>query len=351
VIPSAVALARAGLRAAFRRKRLIPEGRARLSFPEEYPGVTLAIETRNLTRRFGSVTAVAALNLGVRAGEIFGFLGPNGAGKTTTIRMLCGLLLPSEGMARVAGFDVARNAESIKRLVGYMPQRFSLYDDLTAEENLDFFAGVYRLPRQERRRRVSETLDRVGLADRRRELTEHLSGGLKQRLALGCALVHSPTILFLDEPTAGADPPSRQRIWDLLYEVATEGRTILVTTHYVEEAERCQTIGFMHRGRLIASGAPEQSKAELGEALLEVDALPVMQAAAVARGLEGVTGVSIYGHTIRVFAKTTTHLRHHLQEALAARGVVVKTIRAVAPTLEDVFMSLTRGTQENDGAK
>jgi ABC-2 type transport system ATP-binding protein len=310
-----------------------------------------AIQTTNLTRRFGGLTAVAGLNLTVRSGEIFGFLGPNGAGKSTTIRMLCGLLLPSEGTARVAGLDVGRDVEAIKRVVGYMPQRFSLYGDLTVEENLDFFAGVYRMPGQERRRRVTETLAQVGLADRRRELTEHLSGGMKQRLALGCALVHSPAILFLDEPTAGADPPSRQRIWDLLYLAAAEQRTILVTTHYVEEAERCQTIGFMHRGRFIASGSPDQCKAEMAEALLEVDARPVVQAAAVARRLEGVTGVSIYGHTLRVFAKTTAHLRHQLQEALSAQGVSVRTIRAVPPTLEDVFMSLTRGVSEAEGRK
>jgi ABC-2 type transport system ATP-binding protein len=246
---------------------------------------------------------------------------------------------------------VATDAETIKRMVGYMPQRFSLYGDLTAEENLDFFAGVYRLPGPERRRRVTETLARVGLAGRRRDLTDHLSGGLKQRLALGCALVHSPAILFLDEPTAGADPPSRQRIWDLLYQAAAEGQTILVTTHYVEEAERCQTIGFMHRGRFIGAGSPEQCKADMAEDLLEVDALPVMEAAALARGLEGVTGVSIYGHTLRVFAKTTTHLRHHLQEALTARGITVKNIRAVTPTLEDVFMSLTRGAADGNAGR
>ena len=313
--------------------------------------MTFAIETMNLTRRFGTLTAVADLNLTVRTGEIFGFLGPNGAGKTTTIRMLCGLLLPSEGSARVAGLDVAADAESIKRTVGYMPQRFSLYGDLTAEENLDFFAGIYRLPGPERRRRVTETLARVGLAGRRQDLTDHLSGGLKQRLALGCALVHSPAILFLDEPTAGADPPSRQRIWDLLYQAAAEGQTILVTTHYVEEAERCQTIGFMHQGRFIGAGSPEQCKADMAEDLLEVDALPVMEAAALARGLGGVTGVSIYGHTLRVFAKTTTHLRHHLQEALTAGGITVKNIRAVTPTLEDVFMSLTRGGADGNAGR
>ena len=313
--------------------------------------MTFAIETTNLTRRFGTVTAVVGLNLTVNTGEIFGFLGPNGAGKTTTIRMLCGLLLPSEGSARVGGVDVASETEAVKRLVGYMPQRFSLYGDLTVEENLDFFAGVYRLSAKERRRQVGETLRRVGLMERRADLTDHLSGGLKQRLALGCALVHSPAILFLDEPTAGADPPSRQRIWDLLYETAGEGRTILVTTHYVEEAERCQTIGFMHRGRFIGSGSPDQCKAELAEDLLEVDALPVMDAAVVVRGLEGVTGVSIYGHTLRVFSKSATHLRHHLHEVLAARGIAVRNIRAVTPTLEDVFMSLTRGSSDGNGGR
>jgi ABC-2 type transport system ATP-binding protein len=313
--------------------------------------MTLAIETVNLTRRFGPVTAVKGLNLTVREGEIFGFLGPNGAGKTTTIRMLCGLLLPSEGTGRVAGLDVAADAEAIKLHVGYMSQRFSLYGDLTVEENLDFFAGAYRLPRAERKRRVPETLRRVGLMERRRQLTDHLSGGLKQRLALGCALVHSPAILFLDEPTAGADPPSRQRIWDLLYEAAGEGRTILVTTHYVEEAERCQTIGFIHQGRLIGSGSPEQCKTNMAESLLEVDAQPVMEAAAVVRGLDEVTGVSIYGHTLRVFAKTATRSPHHLLEALASQGVEVKSIRAVPPTLEDVFMSLTRGAPDEDGSR
>jgi ABC-2 type transport system ATP-binding protein len=309
--------------------------------------MSLAIETTNLTRRFGSLAAVSSLNLSVRTGEIFGFLGPNGAGKTTTIRMLCGLLVPSEGSACVAGMDVSRDAEGIKRRVGYMPQRFSLYGDLTVEENLDFFAGVYRLPARERRRAVTDTLGRVGLLDRRLMLTDHLSGGLKQRLALGCALVHSPAILFLDEPTAGADPLSRQQMWDLLYQAAAEGRTILVTTHYVEEAERCQTIAFMHEGRLIGSGSPEQCRAELGEAILEVDAVPVMQAAQVVRGLDGVAGMSIYGHTLRVFSQTAGLLDRQLEAALTAAGVLVRSIRSVPPTLEDVFLVLTRTAPEN----
>ncbi len=308
-----------------------------------------AIETTSLTRRFGAVAAVSNLSLSVRTGEIFGFLGPNGAGKTTTIRMLCGLLLPSSGAARVVGFDVAADGEAIKRRVGYMPQRFSLYGDLTVEENLDFFAGVYRLARRERRGQVPAILERVGLGDRRRQLTEHLSGGLKQRLALACALVHSPAILFLDEPTAGADPASRQRMWDLLYEVGGEGHTILVTTHYVEEAERCQTIGFMHHGRLIGMGSPEQCRRELSEEMLEVDASPVMEAGRLVRAQEGVAGVTIYGHTLRVFAKAAAPLCRQLEECLTAGGISVQSIRPVAPSLEDVFMSLTRGVPEQDG--
>ncbi|HTU03301.1 MAG TPA: ABC transporter ATP-binding protein [Candidatus Sulfotelmatobacter sp.] len=309
---------------------------------------TLAIETRDLTRCFGKLRAVAGLNLSVPAGEIFGFLGPNGAGKTTTIRMLCGLLRPSEGSARVAGLDVVREAEAIKRRVGYMPQRFSLYGDLSLEENLDFFAGVYRLPGPERRARVRAVLERIGLADRRRDLTDHLSGGLKQRLALACALVHGPAILFLDEPTAGADPPSRQRMWDLLYEVAAEGRTILVTTHYVEEAERCQTIAFMHRGRLISTGSPEACRARLAEAVLEVEALPIMPAAGVVRSLEDVAGTSIYGHTLRVFSKRPEALEPRLAQVLQAQAITVRSIRRVPPTLEDVFMVSTRGAPDED---
>jgi ABC-2 type transport system ATP-binding protein len=311
-------------------------------------GVSFAIETTNLTRRFAAVTAVAGLNLAVPTGSIFGFLGPNGAGKTTTIRMLCGLLLPSEGTATVAGFDVGKDAERLKQRVGYMPQRFSLYGDLTVEENLDFFAGVYRLSSRRRRERVAETLGQVDLMARRRDLADHLSGGLKQRLALACALVHSPAILFLDEPTAGADPPSRQRIWDILYATSAEGRTLLVTTHYIEEAERCQSIGFMHRGRLIAAGSPEECRAGMGEELLEVEATPQVGAAEAARAVPGVTGVTIYGHTLRIFAKRAAALAPALSEALASRGIAVRTIRPTAPTLEDVFMTLTRDAPEAD---
>jgi ABC-2 type transport system ATP-binding protein len=304
--------------------------------------MAFAIQTDGLTRRFGALAAVSDLTLRVPTGEIFGFLGPNGAGKTTTIRMLCGLLAPSGGGAEVAGLDVVRDPEGVKRRVGYMPQRFSLYGDLTAQENLEFFAGIYRLRNSERRQRVAEVLLRVGLWGRRDTLTDHLSGGLKQRLSLACALVHAPAILFLDEPTAGADPTARQRMWDLLYETAGEGRTILVTTHYVEEAERCQTIGFMHRGRLVGTGSPEACKAAFAEELLEVDAVPVMPAAAALREVEGVTGVSVYGSLLRVFTRPGADLADRLGSLLPSQEITLRTVRAIPPSLEDVFMSLTR---------
>ncbi len=311
---------------------------------------SLAIETHGLTRQFGDLLAVRDLHLSVHSGEIFGFLGPNGAGKTTTIRMLCGLLVPSGGTARVADVDVAADPETVKQRVGYMPQRFSLYGDLTAAENLDFFAGIYRLSRAERRERVPAVLQRVGLWERRDALTDHLSGGLKQRLSLACALVHAPSILFLDEPTAGADPPSRQRMWDLLYDAAGEGRTILVTTHYVEEAERCQTVGFMHQGGLMGQGSPEACKASFTEELLEVDAEPVMQAATVLRQAEAMSGVSVYGRLLRVFGRRGAGLTERVPRVLASAGVAVRAVRPVAPTLEDVFMSMIRladgGAQE-----
>jgi ABC-2 type transport system ATP-binding protein len=222
-----------------------------------------------------------------------------------------------------------------------MPQRFSLYGDLTVAENLEFVAGIYRLPARARRQAVADTLARVGLTARRATLADHLSGGQRQRLALAGALVHGPAVLFLDEPTAGADPLARQQMWDLLYQAAAEGRTILVTTHYIEEAERCQTLAFLHGGRLLGTGAPEACRAALEETVLEVDAVPVGPAAAAARGVPGVTGVSIYGHTLRVFSPAADRAPA-LAAALAAAGVAVRGLRPVPPTLEDVFLVRTR---------
>ncbi len=222
----------------------------------------LAVETRGLTRRFGKVVAVDHLDLHVRRGELYGFLGPNGAGKSTTLRMLCGILEPSEGDGWVLGFDLRREAERVKAAIGYMSQRFSLYDDLTVTENLAFYARVYEVPRATRAARLAQMMRLADLGGRERQLAGELSGGYRQRLALSCALVHQPRLIFLDEPTAGVDPVSRRTFWALIRRLADEGTTILVTTHYMDEAELCDTLGFIYQGRLIAQGPPARIKTE-----------------------------------------------------------------------------------------
>ena len=225
-----------------------------------------AVVLEGLTRRFGAFAAVDGISLEVRRGEVFGFLGPNGAGKSTTIRMLCGLLAPTSGRATVAGFDVAREPEAVKRNLGYMSQRFSLYDDLRVEENLDFYAGVYRLPPGKREARKAWVLAMAGLEAHRGRPTGSLPGGWKQRLALGCAVLHEPPILFLDEPTSGVDPASRRAFWDLIYALSEGGVTVFVTTHYMEEAEYCDRLGLVYAGRLIALGTPSELKAKISTA-------------------------------------------------------------------------------------
>lgn len=224
-----------------------------------------AVVIEKLTKRFGDFVAVDNLNLTVAKGEIFGFLGPNGAGKSTTIRILCGLLSPTEGKGTVEGFDVATQSEQIKRSIGYMSQKFSLYDDLTVEENIDFFSGIYGVPREKRDERKSFVLKMAQIEDRRSDMTRLLSGGYKQRLALGCAILHEPPIVFLDEPTSGVDPIARRAFWDLIYQLAAEGRTVFVTTHYMDEAEYCHRISLMYGGRMVALGSPAALKAQLKE--------------------------------------------------------------------------------------
>src|SRR5271166_1222792 len=224
-----------------------------------------AVEIRDLVKTFGTFVAVDHVNLEVRRGEIFGFLGPNGAGKSTTIRMLCGLLEPTSGGATVGGFDIATESEAVKHNIGYMSQRFSLYDDLSVEENIDFFSGIYNVPRQRRAERKDYVLRMAGIQERRSSLTALLSGGWKQRLALGCAILHEPPILFLDEPTSGVDPIARRNFWELIYQLSEAGHTIFVTTHYMDEAEYCHRIALMYGGRVIALGSPEELKKSLGE--------------------------------------------------------------------------------------
>jgi len=222
-----------------------------------------AVEIDNLTKAFGDFVAVDRVSLQVARGEIFGFLGPNGAGKSTTIRILCGLLSPTAGQARVGGYDVARDPELVRHNLGYMSQKFSLYDDLTVEENLDFFGGIYGVPPEMLSQRKEYALEMGGLQDRRSTMTRLLPGGFKQRLALGCAILHEPPILFLDEPTSGVDPIARRAFWDLIRQLSASGHTVFVTTHYMDEAEYCHRLALMYRGRIIALGAPEALKAQL----------------------------------------------------------------------------------------
>jgi ABC-2 type transport system ATP-binding protein len=228
-----------------------------------------AVEIENLVKRFGSFCAVDHVSLSVKPGEIFGFLGPNGAGKSTTIRILCGLLEPTEGRARVGGFDVAEDSESVKKNIGYMSQKFSLYDDLTVIENIDFFAGVYGVPKERRDEREEYVLRMAGIEEGRTSMTRLLSGGWKQRLALGCAILHEPPILFLDEPTSGVDPIARRTFWDLIYQLAGAGHTIFVSTHYMDEAEYCHRIALMYRGKVIALGTPAELKERMGLSTME----------------------------------------------------------------------------------
>lgn len=224
----------------------------------------LAVHTDNLTKRFGSFTAVDRVNLEVPRGEIFGFLGPNGAGKSTTIRILIGLLSPTEGSAIVNGFDVARQSEQVKRSIGYMSQKFSLYDDLTVEENIDFYSGVYGVPAEKSAARKEYALRMAGISAQRDAMTRTLAGGYKQRLALGCAVLHEPPLVFLDEPTSGVDPIARRQFWDLIYEMAGRGSTVFVSTHYMDEAEYCHRLALIYRGKIIALGTPAELKAPLG---------------------------------------------------------------------------------------
>ncbi|HTO98104.1 MAG TPA: ABC transporter ATP-binding protein [Myxococcales bacterium] len=297
------------------------------------------VQTEHLSRRFGELLAVRDVTLDVRRGEIFGVLGPNGAGKSTTIRMLCGILDPSGGKGTVVGFDIARDAERIKERIGYMTQRFSLYEDLTVFENLRFYAGLYGVAAGRRAARIAEVLESTGLRDRRDQIAGTLSGGWKQRVALACATIHQPPLLFLDEPTAGVDPVSRREFWEQIHRLASLGTTVLVTTHYMDEAERCHRLAFIFRGTVLDVGTPQQvvDRRGLRVAELEVDDAPA--AAATLRALPEVDEVAHYGHTMRLAT-----LRGVDPEELARRvlGQAVRTSRPARVTVEDAFVSMVR---------
>jgi ABC-2 type transport system ATP-binding protein len=301
----------------------------------------LAVEMENLVKRFGSFVAVDHVSLKVGKGEIFGFLGPNGAGKSTTIRMLCGLLIPTEGTASVNGFSVATEPESIRRSIGYMSQKFSLYDDLTVEENIDFFMGMYGVAQEKRAERKEYVLRMADITERRRALTRTLSGGWKQRLALGCAILHEPPILFLDEPTSGVDPIARRAFWALIRELSAAGRTIFVSTHYMDEAENCHRLALMYRGKVIALGAPEALKQELkSHHILQLDSSDSRETMRVLEGMAGVHDVAVFGGGLHVTVDDPAQADARIREVLAAKGIGLKRLVQIQPSMEDVFVAM-----------
>jgi len=302
-----------------------------------------AVQVVELTKRFGDFTAVDRVSFTVERGTIFGFLGPNGAGKTTTIRVLLGLLKPTSGTATVLGFDVVRQTNEIKKRIGYMSQRFSLYDDLTVDENLNFYGRTYGVRSRRLRERKEFVLQMAGLQGRGRELTRNLSGGWKQRLALGAAIIHEPEMLFLDEPTAGVDPISRRSFWDLLYHLAEQGTTIMVTTHYMDEAEHCQSLAFIQHGRIIVQGSPAVIKeTKMRGQVLEVDCDDPATAILILREMGVFEEVALYGALVHAVASDVGPLKPRIAQGLGDAGVQVRTMDVIAPSLEDVFISSVR---------
>ncbi len=302
------------------------------------------IETQRLERRFGSILAVRDVSLRVAKGRIFGVLGPNGAGKSTTIRMLCGILTPSAGSGSVLGFDISRESEQIKENIGYMTQRFSLYEDLTVEENLEFYAGIYGVPRQRRASRLAEVLATSGLEARRGQIAGTLSGGWKQRVALASATIHQPRLLFLDEPTAGVDPVSRREFWEQIHHLADQGTTIVVTTHYMDEAERCHEIAFIFRGQLLDTGTPRQIVERRGLRAAEAEMADAERVVPLLRADPRVDEVAHYGHLIRVCTKNHEDPLRVVHD-LGSKPTEVREVRA---TVEDAFVSMVR---EEDRAR
>ena len=298
-----------------------------------------AIELDGLTKRFGSFTAVDHLTMSVESGEIFGFLGANGAGKSTAIRMLCGLLAPTEGTGRVLGIDVARDPEGVKRRIGYMSQRFSLYEDLTVRQNLRFFGGVYGLRGARAREREEWAIEMAGLGGKEDRLTGELPGGWKQQLALACAVLHEPKVVFLDEPTSGVDPLSRRRFWALIDEMSGSGVTVFVTTHYLDEAEYCHRLALIHAGRLAAEGTVSQLKEVFaGRAVLEVGAPRLSEALDLLGEQEWALETSVFGTRIHVVVRDADEGRQQITDALERQGNPASSIERIVPSLEDVFI-------------
>jgi ABC-2 type transport system ATP-binding protein len=300
-----------------------------------------AVELDDLVKTFGSFVAVDHVSIKVRQGEIFGFLGPNGAGKSTAIRVLCGLLTPTSGRASVAGVDVSVDPERVRRHIGYMSQKFSLYDDLTVEQNIDFFTGMYGVPRARRKERKDYVLQMANLTERRHSLTATLSGGWKQRLALGCAILHDPPVVFLDEPTSGVDPIARAWFWDLIRDLSRTGHTIFVTTHYMDEAENCHRLALMYRGKVIALGTPDELRRNLGShSLLRLDTAAPLDTMRAIEQVPGVVDVAIFGGGLHVVVDHPDATMERIRGKLTELGIEVKRLKQIPPSLEDVFVAL-----------
>ncbi len=306
-----------------------------------------SVVVEDLVKRFGDFTAVDHITLDTRKGEIFGFLGPNGAGKSTTIRMLCGLLTPTSGRAVVAGYDVARDPESVRQNIGYMSQKFSLYNDLRVIENLRLFAGLYSVPREVVSERIEWALAMANLKGQEDMITATLPGGWKQRLALGCAVLHRPPILFLDEPTSGVDPISRRQFWDVIHQMAQAGVTVFVTTHYMEEAEYCNRLALIYRGKMVALGTPTElkQKSMQGELLL-MECEPLGRAVEALQSAPGVLDAAVFGSALHLVVTEARTAIPQVRQYLSERGVTVTNVEAIRPSLEDVFVALTTERDE-----
>jgi ABC-2 type transport system ATP-binding protein len=313
--------------------------------------VCYAIETHQLTKRFRGPAdhtqpAVDHLDLTVPSDQLFGLVGPDGAGKTTTIRMLCGVLSPTGGEGQVAGFDIVKQVERVRARIGYMPQAFSLYPDLSVRENLVFFADIYGVPARQRDERMRELLTFSRLTGFQSRRAEHLSGGMKKKLALACTLIHEPEVLFLDEPTTGVDPVSRRELWRILYDLLARGVTIFVSTPYMDEAERCSSVGFLYKGRLLVMGTPTELEQQLDYSLIELKGRPRKVTQAVARQTEGVADVQIFGDRLHLSVMDVEGTMARLTTVLTDAGVEIIVLRSIGVSMEDVFMSLTRRERE-----
>jgi ABC-2 type transport system ATP-binding protein len=309
------------------------------------------ILAEHLSRRFGALVAVRDVSLEVRRGEIFGILGPNGAGKSTTIRMLCGILEPSGGSARVVGFGVAREPEQVKERIGYMTQRFSLYEDLTVLENLKFYAGIYGVTGPRRAARIAEVIELTGLGERREQIAGTLSGGWKQRVALACATIHQPPLLFLDEPTAGVDPVSRREFWEQIYAIASAGTTAVMTTHYMDEAERCHRLAFIFRGEVLDVGTPDAIVERRGLRVAELEVDRAGDAASALRSHPRVEEVAHYGHLLRIATRGGADPQALARTVLGEHGLSVTSSRETRATVEDAFVAMVRADAARASSK